>query len=157
MNKRLSFSFVCLYIFLCLYQLGSTITMYLPPLLGLYFCYLQILLTKSERSFFDLDYRWYFALFYLLFIEFCHNFYAFSAVLAFLVFHYYFADIIKKNLKFDKVLTLVYCLSAYLLSYLFNALFCYFAQDDYQSLSFLYIYYILAESLLAFVLFKDSL
>lgn len=157
MRKSFNFSFLFVYILLIFYQFASTLTMFLPPLLGVYFCYLHILLNEKEKSLFELDYRWYFAIIYVLFIEFLHNFYALSCILAFLIFHYYFADWIKTNLKFGRLLIVVFIFVAYLFSYLVDSLFCYFAHETYQRLGLIYLYYIGIESLITVVLFKDKL
>lgn len=157
MRKSFSFSFIILYILLILYQLASSLYSFLPVLLGVYFCYLQVLLEERDKSLIDLDYRWYFAIVYVLFIELNHNYYAFSAILAFLIFHFYFAQWAKTNLKIGRLVIVAFVFCAYAFTYLVDALFSYMGHESYKVFGLEYLLFILIESIIVYILFKDKL
>lgn len=156
-KKSLNLSYLILYTLLILYQLASCVYAFFPPLLGIYFCYLHVLLKDSKKHYNKLDFRWYFSLFYVLFIELCHNFYAFSALIAFFILHFYFTDWLKTNIKFGHFIIAIFIALAYFLSYLVDIFFSYLGHESYKTFGLIYLYFVLVESLIAYVLFKDKL
>lgn len=129
----------------------------MPILLGFFFCYMFVLLLQHQSSLYELDFRWYFCLFYLLMIDITHNFYIFSSWIAFVVFFYFCADWLRINFKVGKLIPALFVCCAYVLVYCIDGLLTYIDNGDLKIFSKEYFYYILLESLLATLFFKDEL
>ena len=80
-------SYLILGFFFVFYQIFSSIFP-LPLLIGFFFNYMFVLLHESEQTLYELDFRWYFSLFYLVFIDITHDFYLFSSCFAFFAFYF---------------------------------------------------------------------
>ncbi|TEY01181.1 hypothetical protein [Campylobacter sp. US33a] len=143
--------------FFVVYQIFTSIFAYMPILFGVLFCYMCYLLKEQEKSLYQLDFRWYFALAYLVFIDIVHNFYIFSSWIAFFVFYYVCADWIKTNLKIGKLVPVIFVVNAYVFVYLFDAVLSYIDNKSIKDLSFEYLIFIIIESYISYVFFKDKL
>lgn len=148
------------YVFLAfcfvLYQILSSVFS-LPILIGFFFCYMFILLKERDFTLYDLDFRWYFSLGYLLFIDITHDFYLFSSWIAFFIFYYFCSDWIKINFKIGKMLAVFFTLCAYLLLYILNSVLSYVDDSKLNIFGIEYLIYALIESAFCFLFFKDKL
>ena len=153
---RLNRSYIFWGLFLIFYQIFTTIFFYLPLLYGMFFCYMFYLLNDKDKRLAKLDFRWYFSLFYLAFIDILHNFYIFSSWFAFLLFYYICADWIKVNLKIGKLIPVIYVICAYLFIYFVNVMLLYFMNEDIIYFGYIYIVYMIIESFFAYIFFKDK-
>lgn len=150
-------AYIFIAIFLICYQILTSMFMYLPILYGIFFCYMIFLLEEKKKSLNKLDFRWYFSLFFLLFIDITHNFYLFSSWGAFLVFYYTFADWIKINLKIDRLIPPIFVLCAYVLIFIFDEVFSYMGNEGLKFFGLNYICSIVIEGFLSYILFKDKI
>ncbi len=141
--------------FVCFEILSSVLT--LPLLIGFFFCYMSALLREKETTLYDLDFRWYFSLGFLLFIDITHDFYVFSSWIAFFVFYYFCADWIKTNFKIGKFLPVFFTICAYALLYIANNVLSYMDRAKFNFLGLEYFIDMLVESALCYLVFKDKL
>lgn len=149
-------SYVALGLFFVLFQIFSSIFI-LPLLTGFFFCYMYVLLREKETTLYDLDFRWYFSLAYLIFIEITHNFYLFSSWIAFFVFYYFCANWIKSNFTISKILPILFSFCAYLLLFIFNNILSYLDEARLNLLGIEYFFDMLIEAALCYLIFKDKL
>ncbi|WP_234284392.1 hypothetical protein, partial [Campylobacter novaezeelandiae] len=112
-NVSLNLNYIFIAIIFIIYEILSSIFIYLPIFYGVFFCYMFFLLEQRERTLYDLDFRWYFCLFFLFFTDVTHNFFIFSSWIAFFIFYYFFAYWIKTNLKIEKFIPITFVLCAY--------------------------------------------
>ena len=141
--------------FVCFEVLSSILI--LPILVGFFFCYMFILLQEKETTLYDLDFRWYFSLAFLLFIDITHDFYIFSSWISFFVFYHFCADWIKTNFKIGKFLPVFFTISAYLLLYIFNNILSYMDSAKFNFFGTEYFIDMFVESALSYLVFKDKL
>lgn len=142
--------------FFVIYQIFSSIFP-LPILLGFFFCYALSLIKESELNLYDLDFRYYFALLYLLFIDITHDFYLFSSWIAFFIFYYFFVDWIRITFKIGKLLPIFFTLCAYLFFYVLDQILSYVDTSRLDLLGKEYFIYALIEAFICFFVFKDKL
>lgn len=152
----LSGSYIALGAFFVLWQVFSSIYT-MPIFVGLFFCYIYNLIREHESTLYDLDFRFYFSLAYLVFIEITHDFYLFSSWFAFFVFYYFCAEWIKTNFKFGKFMPVFFCICAYLLLFMFNAILSYLDSAKFALLGLEYYIDMLIEAALCYLIFKDRL
>lgn len=155
-HSFISGTYVVIALFLVLFQVFSSIFA-LPILIGFFFCYMFILLREKERTLYDLDFRWYFSMFYLVFIDITHNLYLFSSWIAFFVFYYLFADWIKTNFKVGKVLPILFTFCAYGLLFIVDNVINYVQSGFFKLYGGEYIADMLAESALCYLFFRNKL
>lgn len=148
MNSKLSLRFV---VFMFFYQIFTTIFMYLPPLLGVVFCAIVLNINKETR---ENKNDVYLGFLYLVFIETLHNFYLFSSVFGFFIFYYNFANWLKTSFKFQYLLLVLLVVCGYVLTIIVNLFLSYAFNEDFMSFDFIYVYYMLIESIICIILFK---
>lgn len=148
--------YVTLGLFFILFQILSSIFV-LPILIGFFFCYMYVLLREKEITLYDLDFRWYFSLAYLVFIDITHDFYLFSSWIAFFLFYYFCANWIKTNFKIGKLLPIFFSICAYLLLYISHNVLCYIDSAKFSLLGMEYFVDMFAESALCYLIFKDKI
>lgn len=141
--------------FVCFEILSSVFI--LPLLIGFFFCYMFLLMRESDTTLYDLDFRWYFSLFFLLFIDITHDFYLFSSWIAFFVFYYFCAEWIRTNFKIGKLLPVFFTICAYALLYIFNNVLSYMDSAKFNFLGIEYFADMLVESAFCYLAFKDKL
>ncbi|MBK1972176.1 hypothetical protein [Campylobacter sp. TTU_617] len=142
---------------LIIYEISSSIFIYLPVFYGVFFCYMFFLLEQKERTLYELDFRWYFCLFFLFFTDVTHNFFIFSSWIAFFIFYYFFAYWIKTNLKMEKFIPITFVLCAYSFIYIIDLIFSYIAKQDLKFFGIEYFYSLVAESFIAYILFRNKI
>ncbi len=152
----LSGSLIMLGFGLVLYQIFTSI-FEIPILIGFFFCYMFVLLREKEQTLYDLDFRWYFSMFYLVFIDITHDFYLFSSWIAFFVFYYLCADWIKTNFKMGKLLPILFTFCAYGLLFVVDNVLFYSQSGYFRLYGGEYIVDTLAESALCYLIFRNKI
>lgn len=137
-------------IFLFLYQIASSVVLFLPPLLGFVFVYLLINFRKNGFDKTSLQ-----IIIYMLFIEIIHGIFLFSSVFAFVVFYYYLLEKIFYKFKNRDILIIIFIIFLYLFILSFNSFLAYLLSDNKFIFTNFYIYYICLESLLAIAVFRN--
>ncbi|EAK0822722.1 TPA: hypothetical protein R1698_001446 [Campylobacter lari] len=156
-KNRFDFSYLFFYLSLIFYQILSSVYYWIPPLFGVFFCYMIVLLKEKERTLNKLDFRWYFSLFYLLLIDVIHGFYLFSSWIAFFIFYHFFVDWFKSKLKLGHYLLVVFTLCAYIFIYLFDVFLAYLDNNEILKFGIEYLWFFVVEALISFVIFKGKI
>lgn len=148
-------SYLILGFFFVFYQIFSSIFP-LPLLIGFFFNYMFVLLHESEQTLYELDFRWYFSLFYLVFIDITHDFYLFSSCFAFFAFYYFCADWIRINFTIGRILPILFCVCAYVLLFVINNVLSYIDTSDFKLFGGEYLVDMLVESALCYLIFRKA-
>lgn len=156
-KNRFDFSYLFFYLTLIFYQVLSSVYYWMPPLFGVFFCYMIVLLKEKERTLNKLDFRWYFSLFYLLLIDIIHGFYLFSSWIAFFIFYHFFVDWFKSKLKLGRYLLVIFTLCAYVFIYLFDVFLAYLDNSEILKFGIEYLWFFTVEALISFVIFKGKI
>ncbi|EAJ6176885.1 TPA: hypothetical protein R1720_001385 [Campylobacter lari] len=156
-KNRFDFSYLFFYLSLIFYQVLSSVYYWMPPLFGVFFCYMIVLLKEKERTLSKLDFRWYFSLFYLLLIDIIHGFYLFSSWIAFCVFYHLFVDWFKSKLKLGHYLLVIFTFCAYIFIYLFDVFLAYLDNNEILKFGIEYLWFFAVEALISFVIFKGKI
>ncbi|WP_169784177.1 hypothetical protein [Campylobacter curvus] len=142
-------------VFLIAYEIATTQLGFLPPLMGLFFTYLILEYTKKQKRYTEFDFYWYFAITFLLFCEQIHGFYLFSSVIAFLIFYNFVVDWLFVTMKWRNCLLAIFVTSGYAMTFLVNNLIAYMENGSFLSFGIEYFFYIVIETILAIILFRD--
>ncbi|EAH6868967.1 hypothetical protein EJ753_04375 [Campylobacter lari] len=156
-KNRFDFSYLFFYLSLIFYQVLSSVYYWMPPLFGVFFCYMIVLLKEKERTLNKLDFRWYFSLFYLLLVDIIHGFYLFSSWITFFVFYHLFVDWFKSKLKLGHYLLVIFTLCAYIFIYLFDVFLAYLDNNEILKFGIEYLWFFVVEALISFVIFKGKI
>lgn len=156
-KNRFDFSYLFFYLSLIFYQVLSSVYYWIPPLFGVFFCYMIVLLKEKERTLNKLDFRWYFSLFYLLLIDVIHGFYLFSSWIAFFIFYHFFVDWFKSKLKLGHYLLVIFTLCAYIFIYLFDVFLAYLDNNEILKFGIEYLWFFTVEALISFIIFKGKI
>ncbi|MCV3374346.1 hypothetical protein L8V80_05330 [Campylobacter lari] len=156
-KNRFDFSYLFFYLSLIFYQVLSSVYYWIPPLFGVFFCYMIVLLKEKERTLNKLDFRWYFSLFYLLLIDVIHGFYLFSSWIAFFIFYHFFVDWFKSKLKLGHYLLVIFTFCAYIFIYLFDVFLAYLDNNEILKFGIEYLWFFTVEALISFIIFKGKI
>lgn len=156
-KNRFDFSYLFFYLSLIFYQVLSSVYYWMPPLFGVFFCYMIVLLKEKERTLNKLDFRWYFSLFYLLLIDVIHGFYLFSSWIAFFIFYHFFVDWFKSKLKLGHYLFVIFTFCAYIFIYLFDVFLAYLDNNEILKFGIEYLWFFTVEALISFIIFKGKI
>ncbi|HEC1751457.1 TPA: hypothetical protein R1712_000970 [Campylobacter lari] len=156
-KNRFDFSYLFFYLSLIFYQVLSSVYYWMPPLFGVFFCYMIVLLKEKERTLNKLDFRWYFSLFYLLLVDIIHGFYLFSSWIAFFVFYHLFVDWFKSKLKLGHYLLVIFTFCAYIFIYLFDVFLAYLDNNEILKFGIEYLWFFTVEALISFIIFKGKI
>lgn len=140
---------------LFVYQASTTVFIWAPPLIGLFFAYMIILTMEKQKRLLKYDIRWYFSIVYIIFVEQVHGFALFSTILAFIVFYYFICDWLVVTFKSRAVLLIFFVSNGYLGTYLISSLLLYIKNLPILNFGYEYFVYTALESALAIVLFKE--
>lgn len=151
----LSLRFIVFCAMLIAYEILSSTSHIVPPFIGLFFAYIVILKNESERNMNNFDKRWYLAILFLIFAEQIHGFELFSTVLNFLIFYYFIHDWLKVNMKWRQCLLIIFIFSGYIGTLLMSNLILYILNQPRLWISYEYLIYIVVESVIAILLFKE--
>lgn len=142
---------------LFIYQI-FTVIMPLPPLIGVVFCYMIIILLKKEKTLGGFNKDWYVCIAYLFFIEQIHGFYLFSILIAFLLFYNFFLDWLLVNMKYRFFVLIIITISAYISVFLINQLFVYMQNsDEFFHFDREFLIFMTVESLISILLFREKI
>lgn len=156
-KNKFDLSYLFFYFSLIFYQILSSIYYWLPPLIGVFFCYMIVLLKERERTLNKLDFRWYFSLFYILLIDIIHGFYIFSSWIAFFVFYNVFVDWFKSKLKLGPYLLVIFTFCTYVFIYIFDVFLAYLDNQKILKFGIEYLWFFFLEALISFVIFKGKI
>lgn len=152
-----SFRFFVEAIFLLLYEVASTTSQYIPPLIGICFAYLVLEYHERTRAMQNLGISWYAAVFFLIFAEQIHGFYVFSSLIAFIVFYSIFFNWLFVSLKWRSGLLFIFITAGYVLSWAISSFFSYTQSEHVLSFGVEYLVYIVLEGILALVFLKERM
>ena len=142
--------------FLVIYQIMTSLYLFLSPLIGLFFCYLVLLKQEEDKYMKELFYQKIFIMAYLVFAELNKGFYLFSSVLFLVVFYIVFVDWIKSSFKCRPCILTLYVAIAYVGIWATNNLFAYILNKNMYEIGFDYFIYIVTDAVLAVVLLRDK-
>ncbi|MCD8213024.1 MAG: hypothetical protein LUC34_03080 [Campylobacter sp.] len=142
-------------VFLVAYEIATTQFGFLPPLIGVFFTYMILEYTKKQKRYTEFGFYWYFAIIFLIFAEQIHGFYLFSTLIAFLIFYNFVVDWLLVTMKWRNCLLAVFVVSGYVVTFSTNNLIAYVQNGSFLKFGVEYIVYIVIETILAIILFKD--
>lgn len=154
-SESLRFSLFC--IFIVGYEIFSITAIFLPSLIGIFFAYLVMLSDEIERTLRTKDKRWYLSLAFLVFAEQLNGFEFCSVILAWLLFYYLINDWLKTNIKWRKLLIIIYVFSGYIITLGVSNIVLYVLNQPRMNLSYEYLLYGAIESLIALVIFRGRI
>jgi len=141
-----------LFISLVFYQILSSLYLFLPLFVGLFFVYLILNYKKESRAVFV-----YFSFFYLCLYDINKGFYLFSSILFFIIFYNLFVERVKNYFSCKGCVLVIYITSAYIGHFFLNVFIAYLLNQEPPSFGMDYFYYIVTDSILAILLFRDNL
>lgn len=156
-DVKLNASYIFLACIFLVYETFTSIVSFFPLMYGWFFTYMFYLLEQTERTLNRLDFRWYFSLIFLLFIDITHNFFVFSSWVAFFIFYYACADWLKTNFKIGKFMPFIFVLCSYGVIFLCDIVFTYISEQKLIFFSLEYIVSVAIEMLLVYIFFKDKI
>lgn len=158
-NRAHLFSLKTLFLIsaLVLYQFSTSLYPFLSPLLGLFFCYAIILKEWEVKTLKADSLQRYFILSYVVLVELNKGFYLFSTLIFFLFFYAMVVDWMKHVFKCRPCILAIFVASGYVGVYLTNNLLAYIMNAPFYSLSWEYGLYILTDTIIAIVLFRDRI
>ncbi|CAD7287448.1 hypothetical protein LMG7974_00327 [Campylobacter majalis] len=140
------------------YEIVTSIFVFLPPLIGVFFTYMIIEYAKKmQKSYIELGFGWYLSIAFLLFAELTHGYYLFSSIVGFFIFYYFAVDWLSVTFKHRKFLLILFVACGYFMTFLISCILCHMQGIEILNWGFEYAVYIAIESIIAIVLFKDRL
>lgn len=136
-------------VFIVFIQILSSVYTIIPPLFGLFFCYIVINIDNEEKIFFVA-----LSFLYLIFFDLNKGFYLFSSVVFFIVFYYFIEDKIQNFTNCGNCILTGYIATAYLGHFATNNLISYVLNLPFYHLGYEYIYYILFDCFFSYILFE---
>ncbi|MDR1284841.1 MAG: hypothetical protein LBJ88_01415 [Campylobacteraceae bacterium] len=125
-----------------IYQVFTNVYPFLSPLVGVFFIYIS---NRFKYGGFDA----YLAFLYLCFFELNHGLYLFSTVFLFIIFYYLIKPKIASAFESESWTIALSVIIAYVGLYLVNVFFSYLLDRPLFSFSFIYIFYIAIDIILA--------
>lgn len=150
-------SFAFFTFWLIIYQIITSLHQFLPPLIGVFFVNLIVLNYEHDTKFKDLDYRWYFSIFYMVLAEQIHGFRLFSSVAVFFIFYFFIFEWLLKTVKFRNFSIVLYVVMAYVGTFLMSNFISYISQSEYMQFGHEYILYLIIESIIAIFLYRGRI
>lgn len=147
--------FFVFYFTALIYEIFTGVSMFLPPFIGVVFCYLTIHKYKRNQILHNLGYRWYLSLFFLVFVEQINGFELFSSVIAFFVFFYVFVEYFILNIKSKQILFFILVICAYISIFSVSNLISYIENENLLSFTYEYILYIVIDTVITSFIYKD--
>lgn len=158
-HVKVQFSFVyfAYYALLVFYQMLSSVYYWMPPLFGIFFCYMIILLKEQKKTLNRLDFRWYFALLYILYAGIIHGFYLFSPWIAFFIFYHFFVDWFRSKMKLGAYFLVLFVVCTYIFIYIFDVLLSYLDNSDTLSFGLEYLWFVFFEAIISYIIFREKI
>lgn len=145
-------SVVLFSIFLVFYQIMSSLYLFLPLFVGIFFVYLVLNYQKEDKAVFV-----YLSFIYLCLYDLNKGFYLFSSILFFIIFYNLFVEKIKNFFTCSSCILVVYIVGAYIGHYFLNVFIAYLLNQTPPLFSTDYFYYIVVDSILAITIFKAEI
>lgn len=139
---------------LFLYQIAGSVNTFLSPLIGVFFVYLLKNINKEYKKTKD-NISIYLSFAYLIFFELNRGFYLFSTIILFFLILLFLKKRVISIFKSENWIITIFVISTYLGIYILNNIFCYLQEKELYPFSFIYIFYILIDSVVSIVLFKN--
>lgn len=143
--------------FLVIYQVASSLYVYLTPLIGFFFCYLILVINEEEKTHIEQSGTKYLLIAYLVFADLNRGFYLFSGVIFFYLYYYMFAEWMKTVFKCKNCILIAFVISSYLGIYGFNNLLAYVLNESLFNLGWEYGVYIVSDCIITMIVFRDEL
>lgn len=140
-----------------IYLVTSALFQFLPPLLGLFFLHIVVLNFEKDAKFKKNSFSFYFSIFYLFFCEQVHGFELFSVLLTYIIFYYFCFEISAKLIKFRNALIILSVFIGYFGTFLMSNFISYIKKSQYLNFGEEYMFYIVFEAILGFILFRGRL
>jgi hypothetical protein len=138
---------------LVLYQVITSLYTFLPVFAGLFFCYILIALNDEKQRVYVI-----LAIIYLIIYDVNKGFYIFSYILFLFIFYNLFVAKVRDSLTCNSCILVIFIVSGYIGHYLTNSFVAYILNEDLPVFSnFYYLYYILIDSILAIIFFRDKI
>lgn len=144
-------------LFLILYQILTSLYVYLTPLVGLFFCYLIFNKEEERKTRIDLAFPRYMVFLYLIFADLSKGFYLFSSVIFFYIFYNLFVEWLQTSFKCKNCVIVAYVVSGYLGIFGLNNLLAYILNENFFTFGWEYGLYIFSDVLLAIIVFRDKI
>lgn len=136
---------------LLLYQILSSLYIFMPLFVGVFFTYIVINFEDEKSKIYV-----YLAFAYLTIYDLNKGFYLFSSIVSFIFFYYIFVEKIRNFYSCRSCIVATYVVAAYLGHFALNMFIAYILNADGPTFSQWYFYYILLDILIAIVLFKGK-
>lgn len=144
-------------VFLIIYQMATPLYTFLSPLIGFMLCYLIFLKDEQEKTHEGDSFKTYLAFAYLVYIDLNKGFYLFSGVIFFSLFYRIFAEWLQTSFKCKNCIIITYVASGYVGVYGINNLIAYTLNESFFSFGWEYGLYIVFDSIIAMLVFRDKL
>lgn len=139
------------------YQSMSAIFQYFPPLIGLFFCYIMIEVLKHSKNFAKFNKFHYIIFAYMFFAEQIHGYHLFSIAIAFMIYYFLIVDALFATIKSRQIIILISVASGYILLLAVNFFISYISGAEFLSANKEYLFFIIVESIIAILFYKDKL
>lgn len=156
-NEAGFFRFLLEALILGLYEIATTVSQYLPPLIGICFAFIVLEYHERTRAMQNLGLSWYAAIAFLLFSEQIHGFYIFSTLIAFIIFYSIFFNWFFISLKWRSGLLFIFIAAGYTFTWAVSSFFLYTQSEQVLAFGVQYPFYIVLEGLLAMVFLRHRL
>jgi len=137
---------------LIFYEALTSIYTFLPSFFGLFFCYL-LFFAESKLRFYETFYLFI----YLTIYEIDKGFYLFSFLIFFIIYYNFIAEEIKKFIYCKWCLAFAYVFTGYVGYYAINAVIFFILNQPLPAIGYLYIIYIIIDTVLVKKLFEHYL
>jgi len=143
--------------FLVVYQVAASLYPFFSPLIGLFFAYALLPKEEEEKTMKERFVERNFVFLYLIFAELSKGFYLFSILIFFFLFYNLVVDWMKNAFKCRPCILVAFVASGYLGLYATNNLLAYVMDEHFFVIGWEYGWYILFDTVVAVVLFRDRL
>lgn len=144
-------------VFLVIYQIMTSLYMYLTPLIGFFFCYLIFIYEEEEKTHDEDIWLKYLVFAYLVFADLNKGYYLFSSIIFFYIFKYVFAEWLRISFKCKNCIIVAFVIFAYIGIFGTNNLIAYILNKEFFTFGFEYGLYIFFDCMIAIVFFRDKL
>lgn len=136
------------------YEIFSTSSEHLPPMIGFCFAFMVLEYHSKTRQVKKLDISWYSAVAFLLFAEQIHGLYLFSTLIAFMIFYTMFFGWLYVWLKSRNGLLVIFVVAGYVFSWAVGSVFCYIQSEELLPFGLEYLLYMALESFFAMIFLR---
>lgn len=145
-----------LFVAIIVYEMLSTAFLFLPPLMGVIFTYLVEKRHEAQKLLSGVATPWFVSFAMLIFAEQLHGFVLFSSAISYMLFYYIFYEWVVINFKGRLIQLAIFNAVAYIGTWSISNLVLYVLDRELLRYSVEYVYFIIAESVLCLLIFKES-